>query len=248
MLSMVGGLSVTMLDGTIIRSSYRGEAISFLVVNRKDLIQAHHLRGEFYELEELAIIERYFKKDGVFLDVGANVGNHVVYVGKFLQPRQLIVMEPNPPAIEVLKTNIELNRLGPIVDLTLIGIGLSDVEGSAVAQSLKDNLGATRLRRPSLRTKLYGGAPIRTTMGDELLSGRKIDFIKMDVEGMEIKALRGMEKLISENRPVIFVEVDVNNQSAFMALIQNINYTVRDRFKRYRENENFLIVPSESAI
>ena len=89
------------------------------------------------------------------------------------------------------------------------------------------------------------GGSIRLFAGDELLQGQPIDFIKIDVEGMELAVLKGLERTIAECRPGIFVEVDNAHAPAFHALIQHLGYAVVDRFNRYGTMENFMLVPSE---
>jgi hypothetical protein len=61
----------------------RIEDVIRIVRNRRDLVQAHHFSGEFYEAEELQIIQKYFKAGGIFVNIGANVGNHTVFAQKY---------------------------------------------------------------------------------------------------------------------------------------------------------------------
>ena len=51
--------------------------------------------------------------------------------------------------------------------------------------------------------------------GDDLLATwRAPDFIKMDVEGAELSALAGCDKILSEVRPVFYIEVADHNSAA----------------------------------
>ena len=70
----------------IARFSHEGKDVLFTVTSEKDLIQTHHRLGHFYEPEELEIISNHFVKGTVFLDIGANVGNHSIYTALFLRP------------------------------------------------------------------------------------------------------------------------------------------------------------------
>jgi hypothetical protein len=98
------------------------------------------------------------------------------------------------------------------------------------------------------RLASQAGGSIRLFAGDELLQGQPIDFIKIDVEGMELAVLKGLERTIAECRPGIFVEVDNAHAPAFHALIQHLGYAVVDRFNRYGTMENFMVVPSEAPL
>lgn len=78
---------------------------------------------------------------------------------------------------------------------------------------------------------------------DSLHMKRPIDFIKLDVEGMEIQALNGMGRLIDASRPGIFAEIDDNNLDQFLAWMRSKSYRVAARFRRYSVNENYMILP-----
>jgi FkbM family methyltransferase len=185
--------------GIIVRANCQGCTVYFFVKNIMDSIQNCHLNGSFYEMEELQIITKHFKAGQVFLDIGSNVGNHAVYVEKFLRPKSVILIEPNPHAINILNLNLALNRMSK-VETKYLGVGMSDCDETVVIEFPVNNLGGARLRSQQ-------GAGIRVVPGDTLFEGQSIDFIKIDVEGLEIKVLRGMERTLSTNRPTIFVEV-----------------------------------------
>ena len=215
--------------------------MSFFVTTELDTIMGQNAYGYFYEIEELAIIARHFRPGSIMLDVGANIGNHTIYAAKFLGARRIICIEPNPEAIMILRINVDLNQLHEQVDMRYLGLGLSDSPGAAViARTIAMNLGGVELASQA-------GGSIRLFAGDELLQGQPIDFIKIDVEGMELAVLKGLERTIAECCPGIFVEVDNAHAPAFHALIQHLGYAVVDRFNRYGTMENFMLVPSEET-
>ncbi len=166
--------------GSIATASISGREIHFFISDETDVIQQYHASGQFYEIEELEIIEEFFPKGGVFVDIGSNVGNHSIYVGKFLHPREIIVFEPNPPAIRMLKINLALNGLQQVADLTYLGTGLADMPCRAQAWVPTGNLGGTWLE-----TTNEDGALV-LIRGDDALARRRVDFLKIDVEGMEL--------------------------------------------------------------
>lgn len=218
-------------------NAYGPTPVRFFVHNPQDVIQSHHASGQFYELEELAIIERHFPRGGVYLDVGSNVGNHLIFVAASRLSGGMIAVEPNLKSIEILVLNLLLNGLLGVVDTQHLGVGLSDAESRAEANTrYANNLGDT------LMEEKPDGA-IRLVTGDSLFGDRKIDFIKIDVEGHEMKALAGLGLTIARNRPVMFVEVDERNAGAFEQWLALHRYEVAERFKRYANNENFLIRP-----
>jgi len=229
------------LDGlSLVLARVHGREVRFVTDRRRDPIQRMHRRGAFYEAEELEVIRRAVPPGAVYVDIGANVGNHSVYTGLFLSPGRLVPVEPNPDAARLLLANLALNGLLPLTDLRGIGIGLSDVAAEGAAMEARTrNLGAARLQADG------GGIPVRR--GDDLLDGLVPDFIKIDVEGMEIAVLRGLEHVIGTHRPALFVEVDNHNTEAFAAWCRDRGYAVSGRWRRYRSNENMLVLPEGRA-
>ena len=208
------------INGTIVSSRIMGQCVSFFVADETDLIQKEHFEGKFYESEELKIVSEFFHPGEIFVDIGANVGNHTVFVARFLSPLRVIVIEPNPAALAILKANIALNHLDSRVDASHLGIGLSNISARAVAMTPAGNLGGTRLQFCEEQSGL------RVVPGDALLFEHRIDFLKIDVEGMEIDVLDGLKRTIAEQRPRIFIEVDNPNVGKFFEWTKINNYYI----------------------
>ncbi|NNE88001.1 MAG: FkbM family methyltransferase [Silicimonas sp.] len=225
----------------VVRAEHMGQTIFFTVPNPKDEIQQYHFRGEFYEREELEIIARHMPVGGTYCDIGANVGNHAIFVAKFLHASRLVLIEPNPPAIETLESNLYLNGIEGICDRRHLGIGLSDgAHDSALMRTPGRNLGAARIREVS-EDDAEGAIALAT--GDSLLEAEAFDLIKIDVEGHEIKVLTGLASTIRVTRPKLFIEVDGENDDAFQAWIKETNYEVLETFQRYPRNQNYMVGP-----
>lgn len=83
------------------------------------------------------------------------------------------------------------------------------------------------------RLGLEGGIEVRTAALDEILGDTRVDFIKMDIEGAEVDALRGAAYLIKRNKPRLAVAAHHNLHDA-SRIIQFLNsvrpdYTIRHR-------------------
>lgn len=230
-----GPMIQTRLAGTVVAASVADTDVRFFVNNPEDHIQRFHARGQFYEEAELALMSKCMTSDTRYFDVGANVGNHVVYFGKCVGVSEIIVVEPNPLAMALLDINVRLNGLLDAVDLSGLGYGLSDQCGSADMIIPRDNIGAARVV-----DNANGKLPLIT--GDSLLDGRPVEFIKIDTEGMEIQCLDGLERTIDCCRPALFVEVDNVNNEAFRQWCAAHVYRIEARLRRYVDNENFLAV------
>ena len=223
----------------IARAQIWGQTVLFTVTNPNDAIQKSHLQGQFYEGEELEIIAKYVMPGAVFCDIGANIGNHALFALKYLRISKAIVFEPNPAAIAVLLSNLTLNDVLDRCDTSRLGFGLSDTESSGFKMFVpkRNNLGGGRM------VEAEGDGTLDVFRGDDALAGQTADFIKIDVEGMEMKVLAGLSQTIAQQRPRIFVEVDRANTEDFMAWVERYGYGIKARFKRYRANENFMLIP-----
>jgi len=221
-----------------VRNVIGGVPVLFTVNNPRDTIQAQHAEGRFYEEEELEIIRGHVPKGAVFVDIGANIGNHSLFALKFLDVARVIPFEPNPDAIALLMSNLTLNGEAGRCDLRHLGQGLSDraAEGLAMAvDQPRDNLGGGRM---------VEGGGLRVVRGDDVLADAAVDFIKIDVEGMEVAVLRGLEATVARCRPVLFVEVDEVNRKDFLDWVAAQSYEISATYRRYKPNENFLITPA----
>lgn len=220
----------------VVRAEIWREPVFFTITKPRDTIQKHHARGNFYEPEELEIIRRWCPPDSVFCDIGSNIGNHALFALKFLRVRHLIAFEPNPVAIEVLRSNLELNGVLGLCDLRHLGKGLSDHAAEGLSMQVPDkNLGAGKM--------VADGGALEVIPGDVALDGEQVDFIKIDVEGMELAVLSGLAQTFERWRPTMFIEVDRENYDGFFAWCAANRYDIKERFKRYPVNENFLVTP-----
>jgi hypothetical protein len=102
-------------------------------------------------------------------------------------------------------------------------------------------LGGTRL---SIAEEAGGLPMIR---GDDILMQRRVDFIKIDVEGMEMAVLAGLVGTIAKWRPPMFIEVDISNAEAFQEWIRVHGYVTARKYRRYPTNENYMVVPVEAS-
>ena len=214
---------------------YRGEKFRFYVFNPFDVIQRHYLKGRFFELDELAHLETWVAPGAHIVEVGAYVGNHVIYYSRFMRPRRITVLEPNPDAIGLLRRNLTANAVHN-ADLSRLGIAAADTEAcyELVCNDF-GNRGATRLERaPAGEVKF---APL------DVLIEPPVDFIKIDVEGMELEVLAGAQRLIAASRPQIMIEIFRNHVPAFRQWLDRNAYRVARTFE-YVNAVNFLIEPA----
>ncbi len=239
------------LPGEVVEIVDFQRSFRFFVADPKDLIQRCHLGGMLYETEELEIIRRFSKSGLVFYDIGANVGNHSIFMAKALGAKRVFAFEANRRTAKILRLNIALNGVEEVVDSSYVGFGLGSSTGEfELFYPQRNNIGAARLRLPAVedqRAQIEKPQRVLVVPPDDLSLSRPPDFVKIDVEGMELAVLEGMKRTIDAFRPTIFIEVDKKNSELFERWVIDNNYEVREKYKRYPTNENFLITPSNQG-
>ena len=138
------------------------------------------------------------------VDIGAHIGTVSVPLAK---KYKVIAFEPNPASLRFLKHNAELNG----VFLDARGKGLANVSGRARILERMGNAGAN---------SLAPGAEVEVSILDHEV--QEADFVKIDVEGMELKVLGGGKKLIEQSRPAIYFEVNLSALRAHNAKLREL--------------------------
>lgn len=235
----------------------------FIIDNPNDAIQNYLMRGSWYDEDNLKLIKKYCPPSAVIIDVGANVGNHTVYFSKNLDAKTIYVIEPVPTAYKLLLCNIALNYCHN-VNVDHIGLALGDRECAGYPYTAygRDNLGSTRMfpvERPMDFIEAYRGVfkeepmqhpTVQIVRGDSLFADEHIDFIKIDVEGMEIVCLEGFKETIRRSRPKIFIEIAQGNLTEFHAWLQSNDYQIIEKCENIHYNpndpssaENYMVIP-----
>ena len=143
-------------------------------------------------------------KEGVALDIGANIGNHTLALCRHFS--SVIAFEPNPVARTLLETNLRLNAVD---NVRVQPLALSNGNGTSRLLVKQGNLGASHLsaaREDSSEWSDFAEVEIELAVGDERLADADIRFIKLDVEGHEHSVLEGLQATIGRCRPAIMLE------------------------------------------
>ena len=210
------------------------------VTNPNDLIQMTHLRGKFFEADSLAKLKKLVKAPSPrIVEVGANIGNHVVWYAQHLDASRIYPVEPNPEALTLLNQNIAANGIDTVIDRRGMGYGAGKSTGTFRTQTDNaDNLGATRLVADET-----GGIETKTL--DAMMGDEKVDFIKIDAEGMELDVLEGARDLIARDKPVIWVEVLRENMLGFaQSWCKSAGYRIVDS-TTYVNTIDYFAIPKE---
>jgi len=198
-----------------------------LKVNTAGSIGATVFWTGFHEFHELLFLNNFLKPEMVVVDAGANIGIVTLFAAKRVTSGKVIAFEPVPSVYQRLKENIELNQLK---NITSVAVGLSDATGTLPIYEIDShNEGLSTLYPGDLRQLRHTEVPIVPL--DETINAysiQRLDLIKMDIEGGELMALRGMKKVIQHYRPVVMIEI---NQKAY----SSAGYTPHDVYTFFQQ-------------
>lgn len=152
---------------------------------------------------------------GTFLDLGANVGYFSLLIAHELAGRcQVAAFEPNPPIFKLLQAGARASR--GATSIRLVPLAISDRAGRLDFVIDRANTGHSHLAGAG---ETGASGTVEVVALDEWLTqnppASRIAALKLDVEGCELKALRGMERTLREHRPAIVVEVIEEHMRSF---------------------------------
>jgi FkbM family methyltransferase len=160
-----------------------------------------------YEPIESFLLHELLEEDDVVVDAGANIGFYTLLMAQKVKSGKVFGFEPVPKNFSTLKHNISFSP--HIHKIQLQNNGLwheKDLLQFSLDESMEDNVGsftAGRVDR-ALSREACEVFPL-----DDFCQGfAKLDFIKMDIEGAELSALRGAQKTIERLRPQFLIEIN----------------------------------------
>jgi FkbM family methyltransferase len=170
------------------------------------------------------------KKDHVnFYDVGANIGTHTVAVAKKFADRISVrSFEAQRQVYYVLCGNVAINGLD---NVHVHHAAVSDGKTSSIKIDLPDytlpnNFGGLELIKTQRSDNQYMTKTRTETVNTVTIDqfAEAVDFLKLDIEGMEHLALVGAKKTITQHRPICFVEMWKTDIDAVKQFFKQANY------------------------
>ena len=149
---------------------------------------------------------------GVIVEVGAYIGYWAMKAAK--KASKVYAIEAEPVNYELLKKNIEANKLTNIIPLKYAAWYKDDyltmnVEGGQ-ANSISDSINGNKIK-------------VRCKRIDDTIKG-KVDFVRIQVNGSELEVLQGMSELIKEYHPKIEIQTLFGKQKQIKLLLESHGY------------------------
>ena len=184
----------------------------------QDGIVSSTLQGRgFWEPLESVLLLSVVRPGMTVVDAGANIGYYTVLLSRILGAGgTIIAFEPEPRNFELLAANVVLAQkaVGTVPAILLDNRALSDSLGEAIFSVYRQNLGFHRLEVASdphaerMRVQTVTLDRVRGFDGAPALVPKRIDLIKADIQGAELKLLQGGLRTIREDRPMLCLEFE----------------------------------------
>lgn len=152
-------------------------------------------------------LKKNLSGDGVFVDIGANIGYHSLFAAKLLaNGGRVYSFEPQLSVYKQLLQSIRKNRLS---NISVFNTALSDHEGEETLYVREENVGGSTLLTLPEMESFHVDSKMRvplTALDSYIKIFPRVDAIKIDVEGYEYEVFKGSEKILDSYHPIIFME------------------------------------------
>jgi len=200
--------------------------LAFHVVPKRPAVIKLNVGGKSFRLRLLPIL-RHYGSSGIYvqrceyepflkycdclvtngavvMDCGANQGIYACALGALVGPNgRVYAFEPQAYAVEALRQNVKLNSFSQV---SVEQIAISDGNGTALLDLSSGPVCASIMKNAG-RTKTVSVPTLSLTSFAERVELRRLDLIKMDIEGAEYDALLGASPIIVRFKPTIVLEV-----------------------------------------
>lgn len=204
----------------------------------------------------LTIVEYEVNKNDMIWDVGANVG---LFAFSCLEPKKcnLLMIEPDPFLNGLLHKTLKINskyvkntNILPVVICEKVGI-----EKLRISKRGRASNSIVGVEESSQTGGVREVHDIASYTLDKLLDYyKKPDFIKIDVEGAELKVLKGATKILESVRPKIYIEVTEKNNFEISEIFKMYNYKLYEydknsigKVEQLKCSFNTLAIPEEKV-
>lgn len=172
---------------------------------------------------EVALFQQLISPGQVVFDVGANIGAHTIVFARLVGPSgRVYAFEPQRVIFQNLCANLSLNAL---LNVDARQVACSDEGGviftPAVNYASAGSFGSISLSEDPTAGEIVGKITLDSLCPDGC------NFIKIDVEGMEERALRGAASIIARFKPILYAENDRREQSpALIRYLLDLGYNL----------------------
>ena len=192
------------------------------------------------EKMEIQIFEKYLKSGMTVLDLGANVGFYTMLSRSIVgENGRVFAFEPSQRNANLIRASIEENSF---TNVKVVEAAVSDKIGISTLYLSPNQNSAHSLLNLDFKydksSEIEKTADVKVITIDDYLEKNvgdfKVNFIKMDIEGSESNAIKGMKKVFDENEHLILVSEfwpngflkNNKNPKDYLEMLAGLNFTI----------------------
>lgn len=181
-------------------------------IDREVLLLGAYEKPILYFMRD--VMKLSYANQGVFLDIGANVGQHSLFMSRHV--KEVHSFEPYEPVLQRFRQMKEMNNVKNIV-IHPVGLG-NENKKLPFYEPPEANLGqGSFLKEFSAQNTSH--QKLEIVVGDDILESinviSSVNLVKLDVEGYEKSVLQGLARTLMTNRPIVVFEIHVSPKSSF---------------------------------
>lgn len=225
----------------------------------QDFIGNKIFHNHVWEPNILDLYKSILQPHYVVLDIGAHMGFHTINFGFY--SKQVYAFEPQLPLYNQLCGNVFLNKLNE--KITCFNVGLGETNKKSSFGSLEKHNSLNWDGNWDIELINYGGRSLEDNLEINDIEIKTLDsfnlsphFIKIDVEGYELKTLQGAKKTLEINYPIILFESFPEYQKDVFKYLETIGYklitipntdlgvdfiAIHPKFEDYLNIKNYLL-------
>ena len=204
-----------------------------LFVDKNDTVISDRLMNEgVWELGSTIVFKKYAKKSQLIVDVGANIGYYTIIAASVMKKYgKVIAFEPSNANYSLLNKTVLENKQDNIV---LVKKAVGDFASTAYLYSGSSNSGDKKTYKTSIKDSKEKIEIM--TLDDYFSNNEKIDLMKIDIEGFEVRAFEGGKKLLKDRRIKVIIselrpeslEMAGDNWYRYIELLEKSGFNIFD--------------------
>ena len=209
------------------------------LTDKNDFIGRKVIEHGVWEPEIIEVYKSLIQPHYVIVDIGAHMGFHTINFAK--NGSQVYAFEPQKHLYNQVCGNIFLNNLNE--KITCFNVGLGETNKQSSFGSIDPHNTLNWEGNKGLELINYGGRSLEDNLGTNEIEIRTLDsfnlspdFIKMDVEGYELKTFQGAYQTLKKHKPIILFESFPDFQSEVFEFLSSLGYEILNLFHK----DNFI--------
>jgi FkbM family methyltransferase len=178
--------------------------------------------------QDIYFLKEFIRPGDICADIGAHLGYYTLPLSRLVKPTgRVIAVEPMSKFFTTLERLVREKKLGN-VHLVRSAVG---GEGPSVDMGIPEinrskKFAYARVIDPKAQLAFVETEKVQNQSGDEIFAGlERLDFVKCDVEGLEVAVVRSMIQTLARLRPIILCEVAGKTERIrLFEMLQSLGY------------------------